>query len=162
MTLHTRPVCRRPSGHEDLPAVYAGLSDRSRFLRFHTGVPHVPDSWWPRLARVEPGRVDTAVAWVGPLPVGHGQWHLTDAATAELSLAVADEWQERGVGTALVDHLAGSAAGAGIARFTCWVHPDNGAVRAMLRTRGGHPDGADGAWVLDLDASGRLVAREAA
>ena len=146
---------RRPSArHDDVRAVFAGLSDESRFLRFHTGVSQVPTSWWPRLARVEPGRVDTVLAWVGERPVGHGQWHLTGTATAELSLAVVDAWQRRGVGTALVDHLTATAVASGIARFSCWVHPENSAVRGMLRVRGARQAG-DGEWVLPLHAAVR-------
>lgn len=157
-------MCRHPSDHDHdaLQAVFAGLSDRSRFLRFHTGVPHVPSSWWPRLALVEPGRADTALAWIGQVPVGHGQWHVIGDATAELSLAVADEWQRRGIGTALVNHLSETAAGAGIAQLTCWVHPENTPVRRMLCSRGARPEGEDGAWVLDLDEAGQLGTRRVA
>lgn len=134
-----------------LRAVFAGLSDRSRFLRFHTGVSRYPDSWWARLCRVEPGVCDAALAWVGATPVGHGQWHDVGHGTAEMALAVVDAWHRRGVATALLDHLAATARGAGLHRFTCWVHPENVPVREMLLGRGARPGAEPGTWALDLD-----------
>ncbi|MBS2939184.1 GNAT family N-acetyltransferase [Nocardioides sp. J2M5] len=146
-------TCDRPTSSDDpaLHAVFEGLSDRSRFLRFHTGVPHYPRAWWEVLARVEQGRSDVALARVSGRPVGHGQWHRVDATTAELSLAVVDAWQRQGVGSVLVDHLARTASLAGIERFRSWVHPDNAGVRAMLRDREAYA-GPDGSWTVAVPA----------
>ena len=149
---HPAPQCLRLTDRDGdaLRAVFAGLSERSRFLRFHTGVTCYPDSWWERLGHVEPGRSDAALAWSGPVPVGHGQWHHVGDGTADLALAVVDAWHRRGVASALLDHLVSTARVAGMARFSCWVHPENSAVRQMLLSRGARHDTDAGAWVLDL------------
>ena len=55
---------------------------------------------------------------------------LRDPSSAEVAFAVADELQGQGVGTRLLEQLAGAAAEAGVATFVAEVMPDN---RAMLR-----------------------------
>ena len=154
MLTHPAPECLRLTDRDGdaLRAVFAGLSDRSRFLRFHTGVSRYPDSWWDRLGRVEPGVCDAALARVDGIPVGHGQWHVVSEATADVALAVVDTWHRRGVATALLDHLAATARDAGVERFACWVHPENSPVREMLLSRDARHDAVTGAWVLDLAA----------
>lgn len=152
MLTHLAPECLRVTDRDGdaLRAVFTGLSEGSRFLRFHTGVSRYPDSWWTRLGRVEPGVCDAALARVDGVPVGHGQWHVVSEGTADLALAVVDTWHRRGVGTALLDHLGATAYDAGLDHFTCWVHPENTPVREMLLSRGARLDTGTGAWVLDL------------
>jgi acetate---CoA ligase (ADP-forming) len=116
-----------------LVAFFAGLSERSRYLRFH-GVRHVdralvepfvdPD-WAERGALV-----GTLADEGGDRVVALGNYvRLRDPAAAEAAFAVADELQGRGLGTRLLEQLAARAAAVGIDRFVAEVMPDN---RAML------------------------------
>jgi acetyl coenzyme A synthetase (ADP forming)-like protein len=118
---------------EALLAFFAGLSQRSLYLRFH-GMPKV------RREIVEPfldpdwlergTLVGTLEADGRERIVAIASWaRLRDPRTAEVAFAVEDARQGRGIGTRLLEQLAASAAGAGIERFVAEVLPDN---RIML------------------------------
>lgn len=59
-----------------------------------------------------------------------------DVHSAEFATAVADPWQGRGVGTALLEHLAHIAARAGVTMFRADVLADNTRMIEMLRKSG--------------------------
>jgi acetyl coenzyme A synthetase (ADP forming)-like protein len=126
----------RPPAHADadeLLEFYRGLSARSLYRRFH-GYPNLgPDvveqvldpDWQERGALLgtfrEKGR-DRIVALGSYV-------RLRDPTVAEAAFAVADAHQGRGIGTRLVEQLAGRAAASGIQRFVAQVMADN---REML------------------------------
>jgi RimJ/RimL family protein N-acetyltransferase len=56
-----------------------------------------------------------------------------DPHAAEIAVTVVDDWQGRGLGTALLDELSGRARAEGIRRFTALVSADNAAMTALLR-----------------------------
>src|SRR5262245_27159056 len=110
------------------------LSPESRHFRFH-GLPRVG----PRL--VEPfldpdweergALVGTLASGEGERIVALGTWsRLRERSAAEAAFAVDDEFQGHGIGTRLVEQLAGLAAEAGIGRFVAEVLPAN---LSMLR-----------------------------
>ena len=113
-----------PVDFEDIKAFYDGLSQESRYLRFHgfgrtdtvaradaeaTGV--------DRLALI--GRHDGRVVAVA------GYDGLREPGAAEVAFAVADEDQRRGIGTRMLEQLAAIAAGRGIRRFDAEVLASN-------------------------------------
>jgi acetyl coenzyme A synthetase (ADP forming)-like protein len=118
---------------EAIMGFFRGLSRQSLYLRFH-GFPRLgqelvdqvidPD-WAERGALlgslVERGaeRVVAVASYV----------RLRDATAAEAAFAVADPYQQRGIGTRLVEQLAERAARHGIERFVAEVVADN---RRML------------------------------
>lgn len=55
---------------------------------------------------------------------------------AEIAVTVDDEWQGRGVGSVLLDRLAGRARAAGITRFTGLMFADNEPMLALFRHLG--------------------------
>ena len=59
-----------------------------------------------------------------------------DPQAAEIAVTVVDDWQGRGLGTALLSRLAGRARHAGIARFTALVSAENVAVAGLARKLG--------------------------
>jgi RimJ/RimL family protein N-acetyltransferase len=56
-----------------------------------------------------------------------------DPHAAEIAVTVVDDWQGRGLGTALLAQLSGRARAEGIRRFTALVSADNAAMTALLR-----------------------------
>jgi succinyl-CoA synthetase alpha subunit/ribosomal protein S18 acetylase RimI-like enzyme len=130
---------QRPPVAEDadaLLAFFSGLSDHSRYLRFH-GFPALgpklvepvlePD-WQDRgalLASLDGGIVAVA-NWV----------RLRDPRAAEVAFTVDDGHQRRGIGTRLLEQLAARAAGAGIEEFVAEVLHENAAMLGVFRDAG--------------------------
>jgi len=117
-----------------LVAFFAGLSERSLYLRFHgfrhvdstLAEPFVDPDWAERGALV-----GTLTGDDGDRIVALGNYvRLRDPASAEAAFAVADELQGRGLGTRLLEQLAARAAAVGIERLVANVLADNS---AMLR-----------------------------
>ena len=59
-----------------------------------------------------------------------------DPATSEFALAVADDWQGRGIGRVLLARLEREAAASGIRRMLADTHYDNKAMRALAASSG--------------------------
>lgn len=120
----------RQADTEAVAALHRRCSMRSLFARYHAGVRSVPRRWLHRL--LAPPRGSTVLAVCGHQVVGIGQLiGMTTPDLAEVSLLVEDEWQRRGVGTALLGYLAGMARGAGFAELIGWCLP---AEEALIRT----------------------------
>ena len=143
----------RPPAAEDadaLVAFFSGLSDHSRYLRFH-GFPALgpklvepvldPD-WQERgalLASLD-GRIVAVANWV----------RLRDPHAAEVAFAVADGYQGRGVGTRLLEQLAARAGAAGIEEFVAEVLHENSAMLAVFRDAGFTVTRAGGGGELEI------------
>jgi ribosomal protein S18 acetylase RimI-like enzyme len=63
-----------------------------------------------------------------------------DGGSAEIAFAVADEYQQRGIGSALAGELVTDARAAGITEITALVSSDNPAAVALLRRIAGALD----------------------
>ena len=120
----------------DMPALagfFADLSLRSRFLRFH-GLGLAGDRFLRTL--VDPDWAEKG-ALIGVMGddgeeriVAIGNYvRLRDPHTAEAAFAVADDFQEKGIGTRLLEQLALRASAHGIEAFIAEVLAEN---RAML------------------------------
>ena len=133
-TLRLRPPSAEDA--ESLLEFFSGLSDHSRYLRFH-GFPALgpklvepvlePD-WQDRgalLASLDGGIVAVA-NWV----------RLRDPRAAEVAFTVGDGYQRRGIGTRLLEQLAARAAGAGIEEFVAEVLHENAAMLGVFRDAG--------------------------
>ena len=121
---------------EALVEFFSGLSERSRYLRFH-GFPALgpmlvepvlePD-WQDRGALIGSldGRIVALANWV----------RLRDPRAAEVAFAVGDEHQGRGIGTRLLEQLAARAAEVGIEEFVAEVLQENSAMLGVFREAG--------------------------
>jgi acetate---CoA ligase (ADP-forming) len=139
-----RTLRLRPPLAADVEAVlefFGRLSERSFYQRFH-GAPQIR----PRLAEpfVDPDWDDRgSYAGVVAGPAGEerivalaGYIRLRDASTAEVAFAVADDLQGQGVGTRLLEQLAGRAHEVGIERFIAEVMPDNAPMVRVFEAAG--------------------------
>ncbi len=122
----------RPAGAADtdgLRELVAGLSPRSAFLRFCAGVGTPSGRLLAALLR----RDAEHGAWVatsGRAVVGHLSWAVVADGVVEVGAMVADPWQGRGLGRALVDHGLAEAAARGASHVRLVVHHEN---RTLLR-----------------------------
>ncbi len=139
----SQPDCRpfriRTLAHaEDAPLhrVFAGLSERSRFLRYHRAAPALSSSMIAALIDIRPGQHVAHAAEVGGEPVGIVRWirYPGRPAHAEIAAEVVDVAQGCGVGRRLAGASARSALEAGVQWFVMSVHPDNGVLRQWLRS----------------------------
>jgi GNAT superfamily N-acetyltransferase len=125
--------------------VFAGLSEQSRYQRFHGPKPRLSSAERAYLAAVD-DRDHLAVAAFAAdgTPVGSARCVRTrDRLLADVAAEVIDPLQRRGIGSALVARLARRAAAAGIERLSATVLAETGLQRALLR-RGWRVSAADG------------------
>lgn len=149
-----RPL--RGGDTETVHRVFAQLSARSAFLRFHTGLPRLTPVMAGRLAAVVPGQHEVLVAEHEGRPVGLARWirDRADPAAVEVAVEVADAVQGRGIGGHLLRAALASARSAGASTVLAHVHPDNGAVVAwLLRLGAERPLGPDEPFRLPLPAT---------
>ena len=115
---------------------FAGLSERSRYLRFHgfpaltpkLVAPFLDPDWDERGALLGclEGRIVALANFV----------RLRDRRSAEVAFTVADDFQGRGVGTRLLERLAETAADAGIQQFVAEVMSENRSMLVVFRDAG--------------------------
>jgi acetyltransferase len=109
-----RPM--RPEDAELERRFFEALSERSRYQRFLNQMAHLPPSMLARFTQLD---YDRELALVALAPdaggfIGVGRYAPNaDGETAEFALTVADAWQCRGVGRALLERLCDCARAAG-------------------------------------------------
>lgn len=124
-----------PGEVDVLDAVFAGLSETSRYRRFHGGVPRLSRGTRAALAAVDGRRHLAVAAFAGGEPIGIARLvALTGArpGRAELAVEVVDAWQGRGVGTRLVAAVLALGADAGFDEVVADVLSDNGPILRLL------------------------------
>jgi GNAT superfamily N-acetyltransferase len=130
-----RPV--RPADLAALSGFFAGLSVQTRYLRFFA--PVTPNCALLRLLSGGAGTINALVAVACGGIVGHAmaadQTTAQGARTTDIGVVVADAWQGRGVGSALVGALIAGAQARGVTSVTMDVLPGNHRVLAMITGR---------------------------
>jgi acetate---CoA ligase (ADP-forming) len=134
-TLAVRPI--RPEDEADLARFFTDLSMESQVFRFFAAINNA-DALAKQLAAVNYTTRYGILALTGPERrlVGHAMYVETDPGKAELALAVADEYQGRGLGTILLGQLGEAAASAGIDVLEAIVRPENHHMLKLLRESG--------------------------
>ena len=126
---------RRDDG-DLLDQVMAGLSDQSRYLRFHSPKPRLTASDRAFLTAVD-DHDHLAVVALGaggaPLGIARCVRLRDDPTVADFAAEVVDVWQRRGLGSALLARLARRAAAAGIERLSATVLAETGLQRTLMR-----------------------------
>jgi len=126
----------RPLRHGDartVMAVFRRLGDTSRRARFNGAKPCLSFDELRLLATVDRTHYVLVAHVEGdPEPVAIARL-VREGARAEIAFAVADEHQERGIGSALAAELVADARAAGITEITALVASDNPAAVALIR-----------------------------
>ena len=140
VTLRSGDVVRirqvRPDDAQALVRAYANLGEQSRYRRFFTVMPELPEATLK--AAVEVDHVDhealVAVPLLSAQIVGECRFirRPDQPDTAEVGVTVVDAWQGRGVGSALLARLSERALEAGIEYFTAEVLAENRTMLALL------------------------------
>jgi GNAT superfamily N-acetyltransferase len=136
-----RPARRPDSG--DIREFINGLSVRTQFLRFF-GIAAPPSSGMLRVLSGTDRSADIVIATYRGSVIGHAM--AVDRRTidradgdgirmSDIGLVVADSWQLRGVGSALLGMLVRRAARRGIRTLVMDVLPGNDRMLAMIERR---------------------------
>ncbi len=132
--LHIRALHRSEDG--PIRELYAHLSPRSRYMRFLSPMPTLPDSVVRLLVRVDYRRSLSLVAESrdedGPAVVGLGSFGAIDDRNVEIALVVRDDWQQQRVGTELARRVMEAAESRGFHRFIATFRSENVAIRRLL------------------------------
>lgn len=132
----------RAIGAEDKEAIrggFARLSDESRYKRFMTPIDGLSDSLVRYLTEVDHHDHEALIAFDAETGdgVGVGRFvRLADPEAAEAAVTVVDDWQGRGLGTALCRLLAERAREEGIRRFTALLLASNHQMHDVLAALG--------------------------
>jgi RimJ/RimL family protein N-acetyltransferase len=141
--LKTWQVEIRPIEPEDKDALARGfdrLSDRSRYRRFLSPRGPLTEAELRYLTEVDHHDHEALVAVDPDTDEGVGVARFVrspeEPQTAELAVAVADDWQGRGVGSLLTAELAKRAREEGITCFTALALAENDAMLGLLHELG--------------------------
>ncbi|MBL6274704.1 GNAT family N-acetyltransferase [Micromonospora fiedleri] len=129
-TVQLRPI--RPSDAPAIVAMHSRFSERTRYLRYFSPYPRIPERDLQRFVNVDHVDREAFVVLAGERIVAVGRYERLGPAApdAEVAFVVEDAYQGRGIGSVLLEHLADAARRAGIVNFVAEVLPANG---AMLR-----------------------------
>lgn len=146
-----RPVV--PADAAELQRAHDRLSVMSRYQRFMTGTGAMSDALATYFTDVDHVRHEALIAFAdatGHEIVGVARFIRASAvdAEAELAITIADAWQGRGLGGALLGLLVERARARDVRRLTVELLASNDAVRALVLGAGG---------VLEEEPDGTLV-----
>jgi GNAT superfamily N-acetyltransferase len=134
--IRIRPLARGEA--EPVRMVFAGMSQRSRYLRFHSPLPKLTAPMERLLTDVDGRRHIALVAEVASMcgwtPLGIGHIFATGDGVAEMAFEVVDEWHGRGIGRHLLTALYGRAAEVGYRKMVGLVLAENRRAAALVRS----------------------------
>ncbi|HEX5595239.1 MAG TPA: GNAT family N-acetyltransferase [Micromonosporaceae bacterium] len=131
-TVHLRQI--RPEDAEAIVAMHARFSERTRYLRYFSPYPRIPDRDLRRFVTVDHHEREAFVVITGDRIVAVGRYERLGpgAPEAEVAFVVEDAYQGRGIGSVLLEHLAEAARQEGISRFVAEVLPTNAAMLGVF------------------------------
>ncbi|MFG1794731.1 GNAT family N-acetyltransferase [Nocardia sp. NPDC049149] len=147
-----RPIT--PDDAESLQEFHAALSDRTRYLRYFGPYPRISPKDQYRTTHVDYHDRVGLVLVLGTAIVAVGRYELLDRVgprSAEVAFVVADEHQGRGLGSILLEHLAGAAAENKIDTFVAEVLAENTTMVTVFRDAGYQVERSRDGSVLHLE-----------
>ena len=160
--VHVRSIV--PEDEQLLIDAVAAMSERTVYFRFFSPLKRLPDALAHRLAVVDYNDRFALVATTRKHDgkeriVGVARYdRAVDTDVAETAVAVIDEFQRRGLGSALLTILARVARDHGIKTFTLIVLPENQQMLGLLRKMGWihHAQLTGGVYEITFDLPGDL------
>jgi GNAT superfamily N-acetyltransferase len=132
--IEIRPI--EPTDKQALLAAFERLSERSRYRRFLAPQGRLSEAELRYLTEVDHHDHEALVAIEPDSGEGVGVARYVrsaeDPSSAELAVAVIDDWQQRGVGGRLADALAERARAEGITSFTVVLLAENEQMLGLL------------------------------
>ena len=146
-----------PDDRELLRSGFARLSERSRYLRFQTPLTELSDRQLTHLTAVDHHDHEALVALDpdGDEAIGVARFVRVSEHAAECAIVVADDWQNRGLGSELLERLVERAREEGVERFTALVLAHNTDALRLLERLGDtvhHGEGSQLELEIELPA----------
>lgn len=137
--LRARPI--RPDDEPRLVELFHRLTARTVYQRFHAPFHRLPAAWYHEFANVDYESRLALVAEdlsVSPSAIrAVARWEPgEDPGVSEIAMVVEDGWQDRGLGTRLLEALIAAAEARGIHRFAAEVLADNARMLRVIRRVG--------------------------
>jgi RimJ/RimL family protein N-acetyltransferase len=128
----------RPEDKDALARAFEQLSEQSRYRRFLAPMDHLSPTMLAYLTEVDHHDHEALIAFDrgSEEVVGVARYVRGEGTSAEAAVTVGDDWQGRGLGTALTSLLAGRALEEGIDRFTALLLAENKEMIALLESVG--------------------------
>ncbi|WP_438388583.1 bifunctional acetate--CoA ligase family protein/GNAT family N-acetyltransferase [Actinopolyspora saharensis] len=134
-TVHLRPIV--PEDADQLVAFHGRLSDRTRYYRYFSPYPRMPQRDVERFSHVDYVNRVALVALLGENIVAVGRFdRLGEEDSAEVAFVVQDGHQGRGLGSILLEHLAAAARECGLRKFVAEVLAENSQMVHVFRDAG--------------------------
>ncbi len=135
-TVHLRQI--EPSDAAALVALHSRFSARTRYLRYFSPYPRIPERDLHRFVHVDHHDREALVVSSGGDLIAVGRYERLgpDADDAEVAFVVEDAHQGRGIGSVLLEHLTAAARDVGIRRFVAEVLPENGGMLRVFNETG--------------------------
>jgi acyl-CoA synthetase (NDP forming)/RimJ/RimL family protein N-acetyltransferase len=134
-TVHLRPILAEDA--DKIVAFHGGLSARTRYLRYFSAFPRIPEKTLHRITHVDYRDRVAFVVELGNEIVAMGSYErIGGNDEAEVAFVVADDHQGRGIGSVLLEHLAAAAQESGIKRFVAIVLAENHSMISVFRDAG--------------------------
>ncbi|MEU7766111.1 GNAT family N-acetyltransferase [Nocardia sp. NPDC049190] len=147
-----RPIT--PDDADRLQEFHAALSDRTRYLRYFGPYPRISPKDLYRTTHIDYHDRVALVLELGAAIVAVGRYDLLDRVgprAAEVAFVVADGHQGRGLGSVLLEHLAGAAAENNIETFVAEVLAENTVMVTVFREAGYQIERSRDGSVLHLE-----------
>jgi GNAT superfamily N-acetyltransferase len=130
----------QPGDAPALARAYANLGEQSRYQRFFTVMPQLPDATLKAAAEVDHTDHEALVALplLGSEIVGECRFirRADQPDTADAGVTVIDAWQGRGLGSALLARLSERALEVGIGYFAAEILAENRTMLTLLPSLG--------------------------
>ncbi|HEX2728131.1 MAG TPA: GNAT family N-acetyltransferase [Rubrobacteraceae bacterium] len=121
-----------PEDFEPLRRMFARLSPKSMYQRFHSPFPVVPEWALEHAVHVDHDARESLVAVLGGEIIGQVLYVRAEGKReAEVAVVVEDAWQRRGIGKRLLSELAARAERRGIEAFTGAVLHENSSMLGL-------------------------------
>lgn len=148
--IHLRPI--EPDDAFKLVQFHSKLSEETRFLRYFEPHEKLEAAEVYRATHVDNRYRVSLVGLLGDEIIAVGVYEGSpDSTSAEVAFTVADEHQRRGLGSVLLEHLAGAAAENGIERFEAYVLAENPSMVRVFKDAGYQVNGTDDGEIIELE-----------
>jgi acyl-CoA synthetase (NDP forming)/RimJ/RimL family protein N-acetyltransferase len=133
-TAHLRPI--RPDDGDALATFYSRVSEESKYFRFFAPYPVLSERDVERFTHVDHTRRVAFVVLRGDDIVAVARYDALEGPEAEVAFLVQDDYQGRGLGQLLLEHLAEAGRERGFERFVAEVLPENTRMIQVFREQG--------------------------